>query len=289
MSETSVLLGLFDGVHLGHRSAIDELLRQSGRKLVFTFDSGSVTSKGERGLLMTDWRKREELLRLGADGVISKEFSEIRDLSPEDFLDRIITGELHADRVICGENFRFGRGGSADAGDMQRLCAPRGIDCRIVPLLYIGGEAVSSTRIRGLIESGRIEEANSLLGYEYGFEGEVEHGFRIGSELGIKTLNLRFDLSLVLPKKGVYASEVTLSGQSFGGVTNVGTRPTVHNDGRIVVETHILGYSGDAYGEYARVGLKKFLREEKRFGSKEELRQTVAGDIKAVKELFEHE
>ena len=115
MSDINVLLGLFDGLHRGHMRAVEELLKCGGEKTVFTFNSASMTTKGERGLLMIDSEKEDRLIALGADRVISRDFGEIKDLSPEEFVQKILLNELKAKRVICGENFRFGRGGKADA------------------------------------------------------------------------------------------------------------------------------------------------------------------------------
>ena len=284
MTEKTVLLGLFDGLHRGHMSAVSELLKHKGERVVFTFDSLSMSTKGERGLLMTDEKKRETLLKFGADEVISRDFNLLRETSAEEFVDRILDKELHAGRVICGENFRFGKGAKAGAKELKELCAAKNIEAVAVPTVFDGGEAISTTRIRKLIEGGEISEANRLLGYEYGFEGEIIHGDRIGTSMGIKTLNIGFDTVRALPKKGVYASRVKLSEGSFAGVTNIGTRPTVHEDGKIVIETHLIDFDGDIYGERAEVALAEFLREEKRFGSLEELRAAVAGDISKVKE-----
>ena len=281
--EITVLLGLFDGLHLGHMSAVRELLKTGGKKLVFTFDSLSMTTKGVRGLLITDSEKRERLLNLGADDVISRDFGEIKDIAPDEFVGRILQSELKAKKVICGENFRFGKGGQADSEDLKKLCAAHGIETAIVPTVCMGGEVVSTTRIRRLIEGGQIERANELLGYPYGFEGVISHGDRIGTKMGIKTVNIDFDPVRALPKKGVYMSRAEVLGMSFLGVTNVGTRPTVHDDGRTVIETHILDFRSDIYGETVKIDLLKFMREEKRFGSLEELQKTVANDIHAVK------
>ncbi len=287
MSDVSVLLGLFDGLHRGHMSAVGELLKLSGEKTVFTFNSASMITKGERGLLLTDSEKKERLLALGADRVISRDFGELKDLSPEDFVQKILFKELRAKRVICGENFRFGRGGKADAEALKELCRALGIDAAIVPTVCDGGLPISTTRIRGLIEGGEIAEANRLLGYCYGFGGTIEHGSGIGTKMGIKTINLMFEAQRVLPKKGVYASKVSIDGAAYAGVTNIGTRPTVHSDGRVVIETHLLDFEGDVYGKSAEVALTDFMREEKRFGGLDELREAVAKDIKRAKELFE--
>ena len=287
MSDINVLLGLFDGLHRGHMRAVEELLKCGGEKTVFTFNSASMTTKGERGLLMTDSEKKERLIALGADRVISRDFGEIKDLSPEEFVRKILLNELKAKRVICGENFRFGRGGKADATVLRELCRSLGIETSVVPTVCDGWLPISTTRIRGLIESGDISEANRLLGYCYGFGGIIEHGSGIGRKMGIKTVNTAFDPRRALPKKGVYASKAKIDGEIFPGVTNIGTRPTVHSDGKIVIETHIIGFEGDVYGKSVFVALTDFLREEKRFGGLDELKEAVAKDIKRAKELFE--
>lgn len=286
MTETTVLLGLFDGLHRGHMSAVEELLKQGGRKVVYTFDSLTMTTKGERALLMTDGEKRGRLLELGVDEVVSRDFAEIKDIEPRQFVEDILRKELSAERVICGENFRFGKGGQANAKDLQKLCRDQGIETVIVPTVCIGNDPVSTTRIRKLIEQGSISEANELLGRPYGFEGEIIHGDRVGTRMGIKTVNIAFDPKRVLPKRGVYMSRAMIGGKAYRGVTNVGTRPTVHDDSSIVIETHILDFDGEVYGESAKIELLRFMREEKRFGSLEELRATVARDIKIVKETL---
>ena len=275
----TALLGLFDGLHRGHMSAVWELLRCDGEKIVYTFDSLSMTTKGARGLLLTDAEKRRMLENLGVDRIISEDFARVRDIEPREFVQNVLCGELRVTKVICGENFRFGKGGAAGADELTSLCRECGIEAIVVPTVYDCGAPISTTRIREHIERGEIEEANRLLGREYSFSGEIAHGFRIGSRMGIKTLNIPFDTVKVLPKKGVYASKVRLSGEELIGITNIGTRPTVHDDGEVVIETHLLDFSGDIYGERAEVRLTAFMREEKRFGSIEELRDTVAGDI----------
>lgn len=278
-NDKTALLGLFDGLHRGHMRAVEELLKCEGEKIVYTFNSLSLTTKGSRGLLISDGEKRQMLKSLGVDRVISKDFSEVRDICPREFVQKILRDELKVTKVICGENFRFGKGGTAGAEELKTLSSECGIETEIVPTLCEDGEPVSTTRIRELIERGDISEANRLLGRRYSFSGEIAHGFRIGSSMGIKTLNIAFDPQKVLPKKGVYASIVLLPEGEFKGITNIGTRPTVHDDGEIVIETHLLDFSGDIYGERAEVMLTEFMREEKRFGSLEELRATVAHDI----------
>ena len=282
----TALLGLFDGLHRGHMSAVRELLRCQGEKLVYTFNSLSVVTKGARGLLTTDGEKREMLKSSGVDRVISKDFSEVRNISPGEFVRNILRDELGVTKAICGENFRFGKGGAAGADELSELCRECGIGTVIVPTVYDGGLPVSTTRIREHIERGEISEANRLLGRCYGFCGEIAHGFRIGSSMGIKTLNIAFPPERVMPKKGVYASRVRLAGSELAGITNIGTRPTVHEGGEVVIETHLLDFTEDIYGERAEVLLTEFMREEKRFGSLDELRGTVANDIEKRREMI---
>ncbi len=286
---TSVLLGLFDGLHTGHRAAIEALISRPGQKIVYTFDSLTLDVKGERGLLLTDAEKREGLLKAGADRVISKNFEEVKNLGPEEFVSEVLKKELGADAVICGENFKFGRGGRAGVEELSRLCRENKMTLIAVPLIYDSGEPVSTTRIRGLITDGKIKEANRLLGYRYGFGGSVEHGFKIGTRLGIKTINIEPQSGLALPKKGVYASVTRLCGRDIRGITNIGTRPTVHDGGETVIETHLFDFDGEVYGEKVRVELTEFIREEKRFGSASELGRAVAEDIQRVKELSKNE
>ena len=276
----TALLGLFDGLHRGHMSAVRELLKCGGERIVYTFDSLSMTTKGARGLLITDAEKRRMLEDLGVDRVISEDFAKVRDIAPREFVQNVLRDGLGVTKVICGENFRFGKGGVAGAIELRALCRECGIETVVVSTVYDGGAPISTTRIREHIERGEIEEANRLLGREYSFSGEIAHGFRIGSKMGIKTLNIAFDTVKVLPKKGVYASNVSLMGEELIGITNIGTRPTVHDDDEVVIETHLLDFSGDIYGEQAEIKLKKFMREEKRFESLDELQRTVAHDIK---------
>lgn len=211
MSKT-VLLGLFDGLHRGHASAIDEVLRRSGEKAVFTFDSKSLYTKGARGLLMTDRQKASAFRELGFE-VISADFAQVKDMSPREFVRDILAEKLSAASVVCGENFRFGKGGQADSHGLERLCGELGIAVTAVPLVYDGGEPISTTRIRGLIQSGDISSANRLLGYRYGFEGSA---CTISEDIVTAV-----DGELVCPKDGRYSCCVCLDSGKIDGITEI--------------------------------------------------------------------
>ncbi|MCD8107729.1 MAG: riboflavin biosynthesis protein RibF [Oscillospiraceae bacterium] len=278
----AVLLGLFDGVHIGHQAALKALCDSGAEeKIVYTFRSSEVDTKGHRSFVLTDKEKERKLIEYGADKVYFADFARVRDTSPEDFVRNTLKGEFKADIVLCGENFRFGKEASGDARLLESLCESFSIRSEIVGLLSHGGETVSTTRIRSLIEQGKMAEADELLGYKYFFEGKVTHGMSMGREMGIRTVNIPLTPKKVVPRFGVYSSDVTVisSGEKLKGISNVGVKPTVSDSGEIGLETHILGDIGDLYGMDIKVELKSFYRDEKRFSGVEELTATINKDI----------
>ncbi len=278
----AVLLGLFDGVHIGHQAALRALRdTMADEKIVYTFRSSEVDTKGHRSFVLTDDEKEQKLLEYGADKVYFADFANVRDTSPEDFVKDTLKGEFQADIVLCGENFRFGKNASGDAELLKSLCENCGMKSEIVGLLSYDGETVSTTRIRTLIGQGEMEEADKLLGYRYFFDGKVTHGMSMGREMGIRTVNIPLTPKKVVPRFGVYSSDVTVisTGEKFKGISNVGVKPTVSDSGEIGLETHILGDVGDLYGMDIKVELKAFYRDEKRFSSVEELTATINKDI----------
>lgn len=278
----AVLLGLFDGVHIGHQAALKALCDSgAGEKSVYTFRSAEVDTKGHRSFVLTDDEKEQKLLDYGADKVIFASFPDVRNMECEGFVRDILLGELEADIVLCGENFRFGRNAAGDAELLKILCESQGMKAEIVNLIHRGGETVSTTRIRSLIEQGEMQEADELLGYKYFFSGKVTHGMSMGREMGIRTVNIPLTPKKIVPKFGVYSSDVTVTDTSevFKGISNVGIKPTVSDSGEIGLETHILGNVGDLYGKDIKVELKKFYREEKKFSGIEELTATINKDI----------
>ena len=278
----AVLLGLFDGVHIGHQAALKALCDTGAdEKIVYTFRSSEVDTKGHRSFVLTDREKEHKLEEYGADRVYFADFATVRDTSPEDFVKNTLKTEFGADVVLCGENFRFGKNAAGDAELLKSLCESCGMKSEIVELVHIDGETVSTTRIRALIENGEMAEANELLGYKYFFEGFVAHGMSLGREMGIRTVNIPLTPRKVVPRFGVYSSDVivTSTGKRFKGISNVGVKPTVSDSGEIGLETHILGDVGDLYGEDIKVELKRFYRDEKKFSGVEELTATINKDI----------
>ena len=275
---TAVSLGIFDGVHIGHRAVLNSAKKSGLKTAVFTFLSETVTTKGNKGVIYTDKRKLEILKELGVEYILSPEFSAFRDMSAEDFVKEVLAGAFNAGEVFCGVDFRFGKGAAAGVSELSRLCFKHDIRLNVTPPVMYRGQAVSSTRIKNALIDGDISSANAMLYEKFGYFEKVIHGNEIGRTLNFPTINQVIPQKTVLPKFGVYITEVEVLGKTYRGVSNVGVKPTVGNK-EPLIETHILNFSGNLYGESLKVRLVKFLREEKKFASLDELKRQVDFDI----------
>lgn len=290
---TVAALGIFDGVHIGHRcvlrAAADEARRQAQHSsvpphvCVFTFDGESIATKGKA--LMPDEEKRLRLMSCGADTVYSADFSLMKGLSPEEFVRDVLISKLGCAAAVCGRDFRFGRSASGGCDDLTRLCGEQGCRVVAVPSCEEDGVKVSSSLIKELIQSGDIARANRLLGQPYGYSLTVSHGNALGRTLGFPTINQLLPSVLLPPRFGVYCSRTETGGKSYEGVTNVGVKPTVGGN-TPSLETHIFGFSGDLYGKSVRIELLEFLRDERRFDSTDQLRRQVLCDRQTAAEYF---
>ncbi|MCD8094680.1 MAG: riboflavin biosynthesis protein RibF [Ruminococcus sp.] len=288
---TAAALGIFDGLHLGHKRVLSlalEVAKSEGlAPAVFTFKSQSITTKGDFRTLLTEDEKLKRLEGMGFEYVYSAHFSRLRDLSDEEFVDKILVGLMNVKTVVCGENFHFGRGGKADVGRLKELCSERGASVLSVPLLRLDDEDVSSTLIRLALENGEIARANALLGYRYGYTLKIEHGFERGRTWDFPTINQALPDGCVLPKFGVYCSRVLINGTWYSGVTNIGVKPTVEQKQKPLAETYILDYSGDLYGKEITIELYEFVRSERKFNSIDELKAEIARNILFTRKYFE--
>lgn len=285
----AVALGIFDGVHLGHRAVIS---RATGMELpdgtrataaVFTFVQPPWALPKDSGCeLLTDSRKAAVLESLGVEELIQTDFETVRDLSPRAFVEDFLHAVLHARRVCCGFNYRFGKGGAGDAAALRMLCAPLGIEVEVVPPVLVDGEPVSASRIRRAVEAGEVEEAARLLGRPFTLDFPVVGGQKLGRLLGTPTINQPLPPHFVRPRFGVYAVSVEAGGRVSHGVTNIGVRPTVGSEGPLA-ETWISDFQGDLYGRNVPVTLVKFLRPERKFDSVEALQKQILLDGKAAR------
>jgi len=270
-----VAVGTFDGVHLGHREVI------RGADTVLTFEphpAAIVSPAGAPRLLTTLERKAELIGELGVDELVVVRFDEdFAARSAESFVDDVLAGALRADHVSVGENFRFG---NKAKGDTQRLLADDRFETRVVPLLEVDGEVVSSSHIRGLVLGGAVEYADKLLGAPFVFSGEVTLGDQRGRTLGFPTANLLPRDGYVVPGHGVYACRAqTADGVVRVAATNVGVRPMFVTGRGELIEAFLVDFDGDLYGTELRVEFLKRLRGEKRFESVEALIEQMGRDV----------
>ena len=288
--KTAVAMGIFDGVHLGHRSVIKEAVsfkEKDFMAVAFTFKNETVFKKGEKikGILSDDI-KAERLIRLGCDMVVSPDFCEFKEYSCEDFAREILVKRLNAGVVVCGEDFRFGKNASGDYETLKKLGESLGFEVRVVKAYEVDGEVLSSTMVRSLINNGEISKANSLLCENYQLELEVVHGVQLARTWNFPTINQVFPKNLEKVKFGVYCSRVLIDGVWYKGVTNVGVKPTVKNKGEVLCETFIMDYDGDLYGRTLRLELCEFIRAEKKFESLDELKEEIARNKKFAEKYF---
>ncbi|MBQ4037775.1 MAG: bifunctional riboflavin kinase/FAD synthetase [Clostridia bacterium] len=294
MRGTCVALGNFDGIHLGHAHIISTCVAAAKEKgllsLVWSFrrhPEHIMKGNFSTGNIISNSDKDEILRRMGVDLLFLEDFERVRHLSPEEFCEKILLGTLSAKALFCGFNFRFGKGGAGDARFLKKYMEERGVSVYVAPPVCVGGEPVSSTRIRALLTLGDMEGVKGLLGRNYSIRFPVLHGKRLGSRIGFPTLNQVFPEEYVTPKIGVYAVKVHVDGRAWRGVCNVGIRPTVEEDGCLLAETHICDFSGDLYGRLVTVEFLRYLREERKFEDLDELCRQIDRDRKEALALSE--
>lgn len=285
-NRTAVALGNFDGMHVGHMAVLEaakSFESEGPLPVAVLFDEHSLKAiTGKAPAMLMTVTERNRIINENGLRIETLVFNEIRDLSPSDFVEKILVGRLGAAAVCCGYNYRFGKGASGTAQTMSEICGRLGLQCRVSGEVDVDRCAVSSTKIRGFIENGEIEKANKMLGRPFGFSARVIDGDKRGRVLGFPTINQIIPEELAMPRFGVYQSVVTVNGEKFKGVTNVGKRPTVGTE-KILSETHILDFDRDIYGENVDVRLIKFIRPEKKFSSFDELARQIKSDAKEVR------
>ena len=280
-----VALGHFDGFHRGHAAvlaaAADLARRRGAPLLVFTFAADDAPKSG--ALLSDDGERASHFAAAAADYAVFSAFSALAHLTPRAFVQEILLGKLRAAVAVTGEDFRFGAGAAGDAALLASLLAEAGAEAVTVPPVTEGGEKISSTRIRRALKRGDCREVTALLGRPYTVSHTVLHGRHLGHTLGFPTVNGCPAPHRALPLAGVYGTAVTTAdGRCFRAVTNVGTRPTV-GDADLRIETHILDFSGDLYGERVTVAFLTRLREERRFPTLSALAEQIANDCKEIR------
>ena len=224
---SAVALGYFDGLHKGHRNIIERTAAQKLNGLTpicltFSKSPKSILTLSPQNALMTREDKLNALENLGIEKVYEADFEKLKNMSAADFAKNILLDTLKAKKLFCGFNYRYGVNGDGDVNSLRDFCEANSIELTVTPPQQSEGEVVSSTLIRELITKGEIRRANELLCGKFGFSSVIEHGKRLGRELGTPTINQPLCSDLVVPKFGVYASIVTLeNGDRYCGVTNI--------------------------------------------------------------------
>ncbi len=291
---TVLTLGVFDGLHLGHqlivRTVVERAHQTGAIPTVITFDPhprAVLHPESAPPLLQTLDQKVEGFGVLGIQQTIvirfDEEFSQTR---AEDFLSSVVKDRLHAKEVYLGCGFAFGHNREGNIELLRRVSQDLGFFADEVPEVRFRNQRVSSSRVRGLLAEGRVNLARRLLARPYGVEGLVERGAERGAGLGFPTANLH-PRNRVIPQNGVYVTGTLIDGQWRRSVTNVGVRPTFGADAEPSVETFVMDWAGDLYGDVVRVRFLHRLRDERKFGSIEELKAQIENDVKRAQSYFD--
>ena len=283
-------LGFFDGVHVGHQAllqAVKALAGETGRGVITFSTHPDTLVLGRTPKLINTPQDRVRLLKqFGMERVVTLPFDQkMQDTPWQDFLEEM-QSVYAAAGFVCGEDFRFGRGGQGTAALLARYAEEKGLPWAVVPEQTVDGVRVSSTAIRQQLEEGNMAQAVRFLGHPYLLSGQVVHGKQLGRTLGIPTANLHLPQGLAVPKFGVYACRVTVDGESYPAVTNIGTRPTVGGTG-ITVEAWILDYTGNLYGRQITLEFYRFLRGEQKFESLSALQAEIRRNAEQTRSLIQ--
>lgn len=288
-------IGKYDGIHRGQRAILNQVVERARATdltpMVVTFEPHpSVVLRGEDPGRLTTAEQKEHLLEeAGIEVMLVVRFTErFADTPAETFVREFLHRKLDLQEIYVGESFGFGRGREGNLEMLQRLGTELGFVAHGCGEVLFRGERISSTRIRRALQEGRVSDAMDMLGRPYSIAGTVVQGDRMGKRLGWPTINVAPDNEM-LPGNGVYAGRVlfpTWDSLPFDAVTNVGTRPTVYENHQRVVESHILDFSNDVYGEQVEVELWKRLRGEKIFPTVMDLSAQIGRDVEATREFF---
>jgi riboflavin kinase / FMN adenylyltransferase len=286
-------LGNFDGLHRGHLKIVERVRRgaaeHGGTPMAMTFDPHPprvVRPDKAPPLLMTLPQRLDALERAGMRAVAVVRFTrELSQWEPETFVRTVLVDWLRVSEVWVGANFLFGHDRSGNFSLLRTLGQRYGFRAdKIDPVRY-KEFVVSSTRIRRLVAEGRVDEAGALLGHSYALAGTIVEGRRRGRELGFPTANLRTDNELI-PPHGVYATTLTVDGIVHAAITNIGVNPTFGDNGATTIETHVLHYNRELYGQRVQLGFVQRLRDERRFDDVDALRAQIEADCRRAERLF---
>jgi riboflavin kinase / FMN adenylyltransferase len=282
-----IALGSFDGVHLGHRKLIELLMKESKEhgtgSMVYTFGTHprKILMPDKHIYLITDNEKRAEIMEaMGVDMLYLEDFNKVKDMTAEAFVKNILVDNFKVKSVVVGYNYRFGTKGDGDAESLKKFGEKFGFKVNVVNAVEIHGHSVSSSLIRHTIRSGNVDKVADYLGRNFSVHGNVIYGKQNGEVMGIKTANIDVKKDITLPKKGVYFTSTTVSGKLYKSISNIGFNPTFDGES-LSVETHLLDFCDNIYGEEIEIFFHKHIRDEMKFASMEELVKQIRKDIES--------
>ncbi len=283
---TVVALGIFDGCHYAHKRVLSESFYEAKKRgiksVAYTFSTLPKNAKS----IFTLEEKIKAISKLGIDYIAIDSFDEVKNLTPDEFFENILRGRLNAVSATCGYNYKFGKGATADANTLESLFSKiSGGSVKVCDKITIGENTVSSTLLRSFIENGEIERLDTF-GTKYSVFDRVVEGKRLGSKIGFPTINQAIPEEKIVPKRGVYITECEIGEDVYPSITNVGIRPSIDDGDNVNMETYIIGYDGILYHSYIRVNFYKYLREEIKFNSLEELTEQIASDKEKAENYF---
>ena len=299
LSPNAIALGNFDGVHLGHAKVLSQIIGVSGtnkeeNRLYPTVVSFNPHPReffsGQRQLLLTTLEEKvEQLEKLGIEQLVLLPFDQdLAQLSPQEFVAKILVQDLNARKITVGQDFRFGYQRQGTAQDLAAIAAQFKVEVVITPLKTEQEQRISSSLIRTALAEGRIKQANQMLGRPYSLKGMVIDGQKLGRTLGFPTANLQLPDYKLLPRLGVYAVRVSIQNsahRSLGGVMNIGHRPTLDQN-QVIAEVHLFNWSEDLYQQTLTVQLWDFLRPEQKFSSLDGLKSQISQDCQQAQEIL---
>lgn len=281
---SAVTLGKFDGLHRGHQKLIDKIREYASKdeeieSVVCAFNMGKAS-------LLTALERRERLLEQ-VDTLVACPFTkELREMEAEEFIQNVLICAFHAAYIVVGTDFQFGHEKRGDVRMLKKYAKVYGYHLDVIEKERHEGRVISSTSVREALSTGNVELANTLLGYPYHISGRVEHGKQLGRTLGFPTMNVEPAAGKILPRFGVYVCRLQIGDRHLSGIGNIGVKPTVAKESRVLVEVFAFDFDEDAYGNEITIEFKAFVRPEKKFQSIEELKLQVDADICFARKYF---
>lgn len=291
-----VTIGNFDGVHRGHQqlfaSVVEKAIAANGTSVAITFNPHPLQVLMPEGikLISTCEQKAELIEKAGIDVLLIIPFTREFAKTPADiFVKEILVDKLGVNELVVGYDYAFGKGRSGNIDFLRQQGEYYGFPLTVVEAHYIEEQLVSSTKIRELVKEGKMADARVLLGRNYQIRGSVRMGKQRGGKvIGFPTANLKFNEEDLVPKHGVYVTQVVYEGRCYGGILNIGYNPTFGEE-QLVAETHIFDFNEDIYGKPIKVNLLKFLRSEKKFSGPKELAEQISRDVAIAKKVLQEQ